>query len=258
MIFSIILRNRILVLISWSASSLLLLVSILVLQTRSLAIAVALGIIIAALTTFYIYPFGNLKNSEFYSLKFLKMLIAVFIIGIIAFSMYSWHGNFEPFLIRMQGALEPTIDGGIATRFDEVITVFSPMKIFDHVIGMGLSPTTNLTDLQGTPHSAMHFGLLNIWWRLGLPIMVVVVFLFIKMFYKWIIDLNVLHSTSTEDRLSNKIFANIVCTPGVIVLFAVSCMSGGWGISTMIPLGILWGVYRKLTLAYTTEKRSIQ
>ena len=146
----------------------------------------------------------------------------------------------------MEGFYSIHDDPGIEARFEELPEFFGSMNAFDHLLGKGFNPAGVLTDPQGEPYNTLHFGILNIWWRFGLPVFIMVVILFAILFIKWLLNLKNIFFRSFSNIIPNKTTALIVCAPGVITLFVVSCMSGGWGISTMIPLGILWGVYRKI------------
>jgi len=254
MIFSILVRNRKLIAISWLNAGMLLIISILIMQTRSQSIAVALGIIVAIMTTFILSSYFNQSSKKRKPLKMAWKVIVIFLIFIIA-TLYVGSDNLEPFLLRMQSAFTFQTDVGIALRLEEVPAVFGPMNLFDHIIGMGFNPVSPLIDWRGNPYNTMHPGILNIWWRLGFPIFLVVVYLFIQLLIKFFKSLKYLYSRSLWNKVNNETFATIICAPGVITLFVIACMSGGWSSSTMIPLGILWGIYRKMAMGYAQQKR---
>ena len=158
------------------------------------------------------------------------------------------------FLLRMVNVSEFQEDGGIAPRLEEVPQVFGSMDIFDHIFGMGFNPVSPLIDWKGNSYNNTHVGILNIWWRFGFPIFLGVIYLFIRLLIKYFKSLKYLFTKSLWNKVNNETFATIICAPGVITIFIISCMSGGWGISTTIPLGMLWGVYRKMTMGLVQEQ----
>jgi hypothetical protein len=256
MIFSILLRNRKLIAISWLNAAMLLINCILITQTRSQAIAIALGIFFAMITTSLLFLYFNQSSKKIELFKIASRVIIVFLIFIMT-SLYVWKDNFEPFFLRMQSAFEPQMDGGIAPRLEEVPAVLETMYFLDHITGMGFSPNSILSDWRGNPHNVTHIGVLNVWWRLGFPIFLSVVHLFAKLIINWFKSLKCIYLRSSLDKLDDETLATIICAPGVITLFSISCMSGGWAREVMISLGILLGVYRKLTGAYAMKYRSI-
>jgi hypothetical protein len=223
-------------------NAVLLLCAAIVMQTRSLLLAVISAILLASFSIIGI-------ASAFYRAKYSKRIAATittsaFILSAIV--LVALKDAVEAVLDRMQGAVDLALDGGIGARFDEVSIVFQSMSLFDHVLGMGFSPPAILTDLLGTPHTAMHFGLLNIWWRFGFPITLAVVFFFAYAVFRFLTSIKQIHGS----KVGEKCIAAIICLPAVIVVFFISCMSGGWGVSTMLPLGMVWAFHRRLTNAY--------
>jgi hypothetical protein len=124
------------------------------------------------------------------------------------------------------------------------------MTAIDHIMGMGFGPDLILTDWLGIPYNTMHIGILNIWWRMGVPVFIVVLCLFFNLLVKWLMSLRLYLFRSSWHKVTNETLANMICAPGVITLFIISWMSGGWAMSAMIPLGMLWGVHRKIAKGF--------
>ena len=242
MIYSIFHRNVKWIAISWLSAGVLLVITILILQTRSQTIAVTLSVIIAVFTSFVTLSYFKNKGEKRSSSKTVLMVIVTFILFVLT-TLFISKGNFIYFLLRMSNVYEFQSDGGIAPRLEEVPLVFGSMDIFDHIIGMGFNPVSPLIDWKGNPYNNTHVGILNIWWRFGFPVFLGVNYLFLRLLVKYFHSLKNLCIQSLWNKVDNETFATIICTPGVISIFIISCMSGGWGISTTISLGILWGIY---------------
>jgi hypothetical protein len=176
------------------------------------------------------------------SSKIVGIVIVIFIFFVLM-TLYLSRVNFILFLLRMVNAYEFQYDGGIGPRLEEVPLVYGSMDIFDHVFGMGFNPVSPLIDSWGSSYNNMHVGILNIWWRFGLPVFLWVLYLFARLLLIYYKSLKYICIKSLWSKVNNETFATIICAPGVITIFIISGMSGGWGISTMISLGILWGIY---------------
>jgi hypothetical protein len=242
MIYTVLLRNVKWIAISWISAGVLLVVTISILQTRSQAIAVILSIIIAIVTSLSTSSYFDNRLKKGKTSKIVAIFISTLIIFVIA-TLYFSKVNFILFLIRMLNAFEFQYDGGIAPRLEEVPLVYGSMDFFGHVFGMGFNPVSPLIDWRGNPYNNTHIGILNIWWRFGFPVFLWVLYLFAGLLLKYYESLKYICIRSLWNKVNNETFATIICAPGVITIFIISCMSGGWGISTMISLGILWGVH---------------
>lgn len=242
MIYSILHRNIKWIAISWLSAGVLLVITISILQTRSQTIAVFFSVIIAIFTSiatsFYFNKKGEIRKSS----KILGIVIVVFILFVLV-TLYISRGNLIYFLLRMVNVSEFLEDGGISPRLEEVPQVFGSMDLFDHIFGMGFNPVSPLIDWKGNSYNSTHIGILNIWWRFGFPVFLGVIYLFTRLLIKYFKSFKYLFIQSLWNKVNNETFATIICAPGVITIFVISCMSGGWGISTTISLGILWGVY---------------
>jgi hypothetical protein len=51
--------------------------------------------------------------------------------------------------------------------------------------------------------------------------------------------------------------ALIICAPGALTLVFLTCFSGGWEVTNMVSLGLLWGAYRSLAAADLSQIHSI-
>jgi hypothetical protein len=242
MIYSILHRNIKWIAISWLSAGVLLVITISILQTRSLTIAVFFSVIIAIFTSISTSIYFKKKGEKRKSLKILGIVIVVFIFFVII-TLFISRGNLIFFLLRMVNVYEFQADGGISPRLDEVPQVFGSMDLFDHIFGMGFNPVSPLIDWKGNSYNSTHVGILNIWWRFGFPVFLVVICLFARLLIKYFRCFKYIFLQSLWKKVNNETFATIICVPGVITIFVISCMSGGWGISTTISLGILWGVY---------------
>lgn len=245
MIYSILLRNVKWIAIAWLSAGLFLVIEISILQTRSHTISVIYSIIIAVITSLVTSSYINKKpNKPNFSKNVAIVIVAFLLLVIIA--LYISRGNLFLFLLRMVNVYEFQADGGIATRLEEVPLVFGSMDFFDHIFGMGFNPVSPLIDWRGNPYNNTHVGILNIWWRFGFPVFLGVIYLFVRLLIKYFKSLRCYVSYRFKNKITNETFATIICAPGVISIFIISCMSGGWGISTTVPLGLLWGVYMKM------------
>ena len=172
MIIATLTRSWIVMAISWANAGIFIIIAAFITQTRSLAIAVFFSIILSIVTIAILS-----ENNEYHSAKSKSHnkwgAIVLFLLVISA--LYLLKDNWEAFLSRMQSALNPIEDGGIAPRLEEVPTVLGGMNIQDHVAGMGFGPALILTDWRGDPHNTMHIGMFNIWWRLGLPFLISII-----------------------------------------------------------------------------------
>jgi hypothetical protein len=245
MIYSILHRNVKLIAISWLSAGVLLVISISILQTRSQAIAVAFSIIISVFTCFIPSYYLNKRLKIRKPSKIAWKAIVTIIIFVLT-TLYISKGNLSHFYLRMGNIYTYQEDSGIAPRLEEVPLVFGSMNLFDHISGMGLNPVSLLFDWRGYPYNTIHAGILNIWWRFGFPIFLAVIYLFGRLLIKYIYSLKYLCIESLWNKVNNETIATIICAPGVITVFIISCMSGGWGISTTISLGILWEFYRTI------------
>jgi hypothetical protein len=253
MIYSILHRNIKWIAISWLSAGVLLVITISILQTRSQTIAVTFSVIIAIFTSLATSSYFSNKIKKRKTSKILYIVIVTFVLFVII-ALYISRGNLIYFLLRMVNVSEFQEDGGIAPRLEEIPQVFGSMDIFDHIFGMGFNPVSPLIDWKGNPYNNTHVGILNIWWRFGFPVFVGVIYLFVRLLIKYFKSLKYLFIQSLWNKVNNETFATIICAPGVITIFIISCMSGGWGISTTIPLGMLWGVYRKMTMGLVQEQ----
>lgn len=242
MIYSILQRNVKWIAISWLSAGVLLAITISILQTRSLTIAVTLSVIIAVVTSLATSSYFNKKEKTRMSSKIVGIVIGTFILFVLL-ALYISRGNLIYFLLRMVNVYEFQEDGGIAPRLEEIPQVFGSMDLSDHIFGMGFNPVSPLIDWKGNPYNNTHVGILNIWWRFGFPVFLGVIYLFVRLLINYFKSLKYLCIKSLWNKVTNETFATIICTPGVITIFIIACMSGGWGISTTVSLGILWGIY---------------
>jgi hypothetical protein len=249
MIISILIRNNKLIAISWFSAGVLLIISVVIMQTRSQSLAIALGVITALITTLILYFYFDRNSKKKKRLKMGWKAIVSFLIFVTIILYWRW-SNVEDFLLRMESAYFYQQDVGLTPRLEEIPVVFGSMEVIDHLIGMGFNPNLLLVDWVGIPYNTTHIGILNIWWRFGFPFFLAVVYLIIILMIKWLKSLKYLCYRSLWGKINNETLALIVCAPGVVTLFFISCMSGGWAISTMIPLGILWGIYRRIAYNY--------
>lgn len=249
-ISSMLTGNKKLIAISWSSAAAFLIMSVVILQTRSTFLAVALSITIAIITMFVLSFYFN---QSFKKMKSLRIVIGFLIFVVIL--LYWRSDNVEFFFTRMDSAVSYQEDVGIAPRLAEISTVFESMDFIDHFLGMGLNPPLSAVSWVGISYNTFHIGILNIWWRFGFPVFLAIVYLFMKLLIKWVKNLTYLYFRSSRNKVNNETLAIIVCAPGVFSLFIISCMSGGWSLSTMLPLGMLWEIYRLIASGYMRDNR---
>lgn len=249
-IISMLTGNKKLIAISWLSAGVFLSMSIIILQTRSLFLVAALSFIVAIITVSVLSSYFNQSLKKIKSLR-----IVVSLLIFVAILLYWRWDNVDNFMSRMEDAVSYQEDIGIAPRLAEVPTVFEAMDLIDHFFGMGLNPSLSAVSWVGISYNVFHVGILNVWWRFGFPVFLAIVYLFIKLLIKWLKSLTYLYFRSSRNKVNNETLAIIVCAPGVFSLFFISCMSGGWSISTMLPLGMLWEMYRLIAGGYMRDNR---
>ena len=227
MIFSTLLLDRRLIVISWLSGGIFLIVSIVILQTRTLFLTIMLGILLAIITVFIVsFYFGKGPAKREISKTATRMIIGLFIL-IVSFLFY-WKEGLSHFSSRMHDITLFERDGGIGPRLAEWPAVLGRMNLLDHVIGMGFNPVSSLIDFKGNSYNTIHIGVVNIWWRLGFLVFLVIIYLFIRLLTKWLGALKNLYFESMRGKVNNLTFAFIICAPGVITLFLFHvCLGGG-------------------------------
>jgi len=251
-ISAMLLHKRKWIIISWLSAGIFFLVSILIMQTRSQGLIILFEIAIALMTTLIVSPYFKKYSMNKKLSKTTWKVIFIFLISIV-YALYVFQDYLELFLLRAGTVSDLVTDGSIGARFEEIPTVYQSMTVIDHIFGMGFGPDLILTDFVGIPYNTMHIGILNVWWRMGVLVFIVVICLFAKLMLKWLKSMRLFISKSSWRKVNNETLATVICAPGVIALFVISWMSGGWAISAMIPLGILWGVHRKIARGYVRD-----
>jgi hypothetical protein len=239
LVYAALLRKKILLYATYLNIGVLLFITIVYLQTRSLFIMQFMNITIAILVIFSLPFYSRHKINKEWSNKvtlILAILIALFATLILNYYLV----GLGAFVDRMIDILKLEEDGGIGPRLAELPLILQSMTFFDLIFGVGFNPEPILTDWQGNSYNTSHIGLINIWWRFGIIVFSTIIILFIcylKRSFKTVMSQGKIRTTSQE-------MMNLICLPGLVSAFCISLMSGGWGLSTMLTLGLLWGIYK--------------
>jgi hypothetical protein len=243
-VYSTLLGDRKLKILSRFNAGMLLIIAVIILQTRSLFLATLVGIVLALITIF-ILSIHSKRSSEKGNLLNVPWKSAILFAVIVTALLYWWSGNVNAFLIRLAGISEYETDPGISPRLLEIPVIFESMNLSNHIFGVGLNPEPILTDWQGNPYNTSHIGILNVWWRLGFPMFLTMVFMFILFMARCVKTLARLYLKPLKYKVTAETFGLMVCWSGVATTFFISCMSGGWDLSNTLSLGLLWGIYRE-------------
>jgi len=242
-VYSSLIGDRKLTILSWFNAGMFLLITILIVQTRSLFLTALISIVFAWITIF-VLSFHDRQNSGNVNRFEMPWVGVIFCVAFVIVILYWWSGHSDAFLTRLMGFSEFEEDPSIIPRLLELPTIFESMDLSAHIFGVGLNPHMILTDWDGTPYNTSHIGVINVWWRLGFPIFLIMVLLFVFLMMNWVRSLAHIYRQPLNNKVTSETFGLMVCWSGVASIFFVSCMSGGWSKSTMLPLGILWGIYR--------------
>jgi hypothetical protein len=238
------LGDRKLTMLSWVNAGIFIIIAVLIVQTRSLALSFLIGILFALITIFVLSIQSKHSTEKGIRVKIPRTGVILCIVFVTA-TLYWWSGHSDDFLTRLMGLSEYDADPAIFLRLLEIPTIFESMNINDHIFGAGLNPLPILIDREGTPHNASHVGILNVWWRLGFPIFLIMVSMFALLMARWVKRLACLSFQLSKNKVSAETLGLMVCWPGIATIFLISCMSGGWSPAATLPLGVLWGIYRK-------------
>ncbi|NVN97524.1 hypothetical protein HXX01_04860 [Candidatus Nomurabacteria bacterium] len=213
------------------------------LQTRSLVITYSCTLLFCFMTTHTISQYFHRCLNII--LNYPKRL---FIIGIISISLVFnlMSVNIENFLSRTGYTINLRQEENAAIRIDEVITVFNKFDIVDYILGNGIGPDSSIITERGDYGASLHIGILNILWRFGAIVFSYIVFIIMRLFIRWISALRYLRNQSETNENIPFMLAYITCCPGFFALIIMSCMSGGWSVSSFLPLGILLGFMNSL------------
>jgi hypothetical protein len=146
------------------------------------------------------------------------------------------------FFVRMSSGFHLVTDTTWLIRAAEVVEVFSSMSLADHLTGLGLGPAPH-DNVLGVPVFAFHIGVLNVWWRFGVVIFLLLLWGIYRLARLWLAARARLMADG--HRYPSDI-AVVAVVPGALTLAAQAFISGGWAITSMLALGIAWGVYRVL------------
>jgi len=239
LVYAAILKNKKLSLMIWLNTGILFFISVVVLQTRSLVIAELISIVIALLVirSLSFKPQAKIKKNKS-SKTFLIGLIFIISFALILLNYFG--SGVDAFIDRMINITELEDDVGIAPRLAELPIIFESMSLTNHIFGVGLNPESILTDWQGNSYNASHFGIINIWWRFGAPVFLIIIFLYFISLGRAIRVLFLIRRI----EMTPKFLMDIVCLPGLASAFSTALMSGGWGLASMLNLGLWWGIHR--------------
>ena len=233
---------RILALVTWIAAAVLLMEVMILLQTRSLAVSIVLSLVLARGATAAVMGARNRIRQAARERPMIGRGTALALTIISAALVVDRSEAFLAFLDRMSSGVHLAKDTTWLIRAAEVAQVFGSMGPTGHLTGMGLGPLPPV-DFFGQPVFALHVGVLNVWWRFGVIGFLLLLWSMQRFTKLWLAARRRLLSGTGQ---SSKDVALVVVGPGVLALAAQAFISGGWAITSMLALGIAWGVYRSL------------
>ena len=242
-VYSSLIGDRKLNMLSWFNALAFLTIATFIIQTRSLFIVVMIEIILA-LVIMHVVSIHKKRISEKDNVLAMPATVIIYLIIFVVAMPLLLRGHYGEFSARMLGIFEYDTDIGIYFRLLEIPAIFESMDIYDHIFGAGLNPEPILLSEKGMSHNTAHFGIINIWWRLGFIIFLTVVFMFIYLTARCIKKLVFLYFRPLQNKITAETFFLMICWPGIAAVFFISCLSGGWAVSNMLSLGMLWGIYR--------------
>ena len=175
------------------------------------------------------------------------LIFAVMLVGVLIQQQESVQQFFNR--VQLQGSSD---DVNWLARVDEAQAAFETITEQDQIFGQGFGTISNRITDTGSVAAILHFGVLNIWWRLGFPAFVLFIVLVVIFAMVYLMSLLRIFAGQTQPRTR----AIVICAPGVITLLVIAFFSGGWSISSMLSLGILWGVYEQLKTFSSAEFRN--
>jgi hypothetical protein len=248
MILSRLYGNRPLFLLAWMSACGALVLALVIVHTRTLSFAFALSVMLAVVV---LLAFARVSGSSTHDHNVRGFKTRdVFILGIILLGVFIWQReSIAVFISRMQDINNLGNDINWVARLDEVNQAFKPMTVLDHIVGMGFGIKTQNITATGDVAIVLHIAILNAWWRLGILSFMVLVGLILILLLRFLRSLFRILGRPSINKITNKTIALLVVAPGVLTLVFLTCFSGGWSISTMLSLGILYGGYRRLMSA---------
>lgn len=243
-----------LTLLSWITAAVLLMEVVILLQTRSLAVSIVLSLALARAATVAVVRGKSLIARALRQRPVIgrgtSLALAILSVGVLVDRSEA----LLAFLDRMASGIHLANDTTWLIRAAEVVDVFGSMGLVEHLTGMGLGPTPPV-NMFGVPVFALHVGVLNVWWRFGVIGFLLLLWSMLRVTKLWLRARRRLLEGTVQ---SAKDVAMIVVGPGVIALAAQAFISGGWAITSMLALGIAWGIYRSLaeTGSFEDTKRS--
>lgn len=166
--------------------------------------------------------------------------------SVIVFMMWRW-SNVEAFIQRTESYSDYSKDENMSYRAIEAKTVFESMDPLDLLTGIGIGPDSPLHGEKGENYASLHIGILNIWWRFGIIPFLFTIATVIKLFILWLKAIFNCYCYYEHKELPIHDLSIIICAPGFFSLIIISVMSGGWAVSSLLPVGILFGIYKIFT-----------
>ncbi len=228
--------SRTLILAAWFNVGLALVSAVIVAITRTLSYTLILSVVLAMVGVVVLLYATKQKRR----LKWLGAWLLVLALAA-GLAISAQQAQFEAFWTRVQ--MQGTeADINWLTRVNEAQDALNTMTFADQLIGQGFGTQSPVRAITGETVYILHIGILNVWWRLGLPAFVVFGWLLLRFGQEYFSSL----IQALKFRLSSKVRAMIICAPGVWALLMTFLVSGGWSVAAMLSLGILWGVYNCL------------
>lgn len=249
MILPNLMGQRFMMCISWMSVGSLLLFSVIVMRTRTLSFTIALTVLMAVMGTVGLgvptRKNGREKKGNKFGLRWI--IIFLLIIG----GVFFWQRmEIEKFVSRLEIVGNVEEDVNWIARMEEINRALETMEgVVDHLTGTGFGVQTTAPDSYGDITYSLHIGILNLWWKLGVLSFLILVVLILILGFQYVKCLWKQFSRSADGQDQKKARALVICAPGALTLAFTSFFSGGWNISPMISVGILWGVYRKLRVS---------
>jgi len=234
-------RRRLLVL-AWVSGWALLFEIVVLMQTRSLAISAALALLLAWLSSTALVQSRPTGHSSSRRAQVIGTGTALMMAAMSGWLLVNRSGAVLAFFARMSSGVHLASDTTWLIRAAEVVDVFGSMSLVDHLVGLGLGPTPH-ANVLGVPVFSFHIGVLNIWWRFGAVVFLILLWSIVHLARLWWAARSRLLSPGFRSRRD---VALVAIAPGVLALAAQAFISGGWAVTSMLALGIVWGVYRVL------------
>jgi hypothetical protein len=222
--------------------------SMLIMRTRTFSLVFALSLLMAVVSVLVLAKLQSRITSDRASRRRRPQTIYLLLFLMVIVSVSMWQQ--ERVQLFMERLIQPAqfgieSDANAVYRVDEARLALTSMSWGDHLVGMGFG--VQLSDFEIRPTFALHIGIVNLWWRLGvLPFSVVAILLIWSVVHYLQSLIFLRYGSLVEAPRIGKAMTTVICAPGIMALGLMALASGGWAIGPMMSLGMLWGLQRAL------------